>query len=135
MPRNPPPPRTQEERNAARAERERRRAARRGEVAPDPAPASSEEPSPAAPVPAEEPSFAAPAPTAPAPAEEPSFAPGGARRRARNTVIFSVLTGFSRVAGLVRELVARSYFGDSGAMSEFPLAFQVPNLSRAFAAD
>lgn len=135
MPRNPPPPRTQEERNAARAERERRRAARRGEVAPDPALESSEEPSPAAPVPAEEPSFAAPAPAAPAPAEEPSFAPGGARRRARNTVIFSVLTGFSRVAGLVREIVARSYFGTSGAMSAFTLAFQVPNLIRALVAD
>ncbi len=56
-------------------------------------------------------------------------------RRARNTVIFSVLTGFSRVAGLAREIVARSYFGTSGAMSAFTLAFQVPNLVRAVVAD
>jgi putative peptidoglycan lipid II flippase len=55
--------------------------------------------------------------------------------RARNTVIFSVLTGFSRVAGLAREIVARSYFGTSGAMSAFTLAFQVPNLVRAVVAD
>jgi putative peptidoglycan lipid II flippase len=55
--------------------------------------------------------------------------------RARNTVTFSVLTGFSRVAGLAREIVARSYFGTSGAMSAFTLAFQVPNLVRAVVAD
>jgi putative peptidoglycan lipid II flippase len=55
--------------------------------------------------------------------------------RVRNTVIFSVLTGFSRVAGLAREIVARSYFGTSGAMSAFTLAFQVPNLIRALVAD
>jgi putative peptidoglycan lipid II flippase len=58
-----------------------------------------------------------------------------AGRRARNTAIFSVLTGLSRVAGLAREIVARSYFGTSGAMSAFTLAFQVPNLIRALVAD
>ncbi|MGI8779333.1 MAG: murein biosynthesis integral membrane protein MurJ, partial [Solirubrobacteraceae bacterium] len=64
-----------------------------------------------------------------------AIAAAASGRRARNTVIFSVLTGFSRVAGLVREIVARSYFGTSGAMSAFTLAFQVPNLIRALVAD
>jgi putative peptidoglycan lipid II flippase len=57
------------------------------------------------------------------------------RRLARNTAIFSALTGVSRVAGLVREVVASSYFGTSGAFSAFTLAFQVPNLIRALVAD
>ena len=39
------------------------------------------------------------------------------RRLALSTVFFSIATGFSRVAGLVREIVAASYFGVSGAMS------------------
>src|SRR4051795_819507 len=56
------------------------------------------------------------------------------RRLARNTAIFSALTGLSRVAGLVREVVASSYFGTSGAFSAFTLAFQVPNLLRALVA-
>src|SRR4051794_27315812 len=50
------------------------------------------------------------------------------RRLALNTVIFSIATGMSRVAGLVREIVAASYFGVTGAMSAFTIAFQVPNL-------
>src|SRR5215216_7222777 len=85
--------RTDEERDAARAERARRRTQRESGAAP---------------------------------------ARSG---RARNAAIFSVLTGFSRVAGLAREIVARSYFGTSGAMSAFTLAFQVPNLIRALVAD
>jgi putative peptidoglycan lipid II flippase len=47
---------------------------------------------------------------------------------ARNTAIFSVLTGFSRIAGLLREVVAASFFGTSGPASAFTLAFLVPNL-------
>src|SRR3712207_3186610 len=47
----------------------------------------------------------------------------------------SIATGFSRVAGLVREIVAASYFGISGAMSAFTIAFQVPNLVRSLFAD
>src|SRR6266566_970616 len=43
--------------------------------------------------------------------------------------------GHSRVLGLVREVVAASYFGVSGAMSAFTIAFQVPNLVRALFAD
>jgi putative peptidoglycan lipid II flippase len=60
---------------------------------------------------------------------------GGAGRIARNTAIFSLLTGLSRIAGLVREVVASSYFGTSGAFSAFTVAFQVPNLVRSLFAD
>ena len=56
-------------------------------------------------------------------------------RLARNTVIFSIATGLSRVVGLGREIVASSYFGTSGPFSAFTLAFQVPNLLRALFAD
>jgi putative peptidoglycan lipid II flippase len=47
---------------------------------------------------------------------------------ARNTAIFSLATGFSRVLGLAREIVAASYFGTSGPASAFTIAFQIPNL-------
>jgi putative peptidoglycan lipid II flippase len=57
------------------------------------------------------------------------------RRTAVNTLIFSVGTGLSRIAGLVREVVAASYFGTTGAASAFTLAFQIPNLIRALVAD
>jgi putative peptidoglycan lipid II flippase len=60
---------------------------------------------------------------------------GGFGRIARNTAIFSLLTGLSRIAGLVREVVASSYFGTSGAFSAFTVAFQVPNLVRSLFAD
>jgi putative peptidoglycan lipid II flippase len=57
------------------------------------------------------------------------------RRIALNTAIFSIATGLSRVAGLIREVVASSYFGTSGPFSAFTIAFQVPNLIRALVAD
>src|SRR5689334_12207525 len=57
------------------------------------------------------------------------------RAVARNTAIFSIATGLSRIAGLVREVVASSYFGTSGPFSAFTIAFQVPNLLRALVAD
>ncbi len=60
---------------------------------------------------------------------------GGRGRRARNTLIFSAATGLSRIAGLIREIVASSYFGTSGAFSAFTIAFQVPNLVRSLFAD
>ncbi len=60
---------------------------------------------------------------------------GGGRRLAVSTAFFSVATGVSRVAGLAREIIAASYFGVSGAMSAFTMAFQVPNLMRALFAD
>ena len=62
-------------------------------------------------------------------------APGAKAGVARNTVLFSVATGFSRVAGLAREIVAASYFGTSGAASAFTIAFQLPNLVRGLFAD
>jgi putative peptidoglycan lipid II flippase len=61
--------------------------------------------------------------------------PRRGRGVARNTAIFSIATGLSRIAGLIREVVARSYFGTSGAASAFTLAFQVPNLIRGLFAD
>jgi putative peptidoglycan lipid II flippase len=61
-------------------------------------------------------------------------APAG-RRIARNTAIFSIATGLSRIAGLIREIVASSFFATSGAFSAFTIAFQVPNLIRSLFAD
>jgi O-antigen/teichoic acid export membrane protein len=58
-----------------------------------------------------------------------------ARRVARNTAFFSIATGLSRLLGLIREVVAAKYFGVTGAMSAFTIAFQVPNLVRALFAD
>lgn len=58
-----------------------------------------------------------------------------AGRIARSTAFFSIATGASRVAGLGREVVAAGYYGISGPMSAFTIAFQVPNLVRALFAD
>ena len=58
-----------------------------------------------------------------------------AGRLARSTAFFSVATALSRLAGLVREIVAASYFGIRGPMSAFTIAFQVPNLVRSLFAD
>jgi putative peptidoglycan lipid II flippase len=60
---------------------------------------------------------------------------GHGRRLARSTAIFSLATGASRVLGLVREVVAAYYFGVSGKINAFTVAFQVPNLIRALVAD
>ena len=57
------------------------------------------------------------------------------RRLARSTAIFSLATGLSRVLGLVREMVASYYFGASGKINAFTVAFQIPNLVRALVAD
>src|SRR3954451_15626781 len=54
---------------------------------------------------------------------------------APHTAIFSIATGLSRIAGLVREIVASSYFATSGAFSAFTIAFQVPNVVRSLFAD
>ncbi|HWB22202.1 MAG TPA: murein biosynthesis integral membrane protein MurJ [Gaiellaceae bacterium] len=63
--------------------------------------------------------------------------PEGRRRPrlARSTAIFSLSTGLSRVLGLVREIVASYYFGTSGRINAFTIAFQIPNLVRALVAD
>ncbi len=77
-----------------------------------------------------------------APAAEPSetgrAGETAAQRRGRlalSTVFFSAATGVSRIVGLVREVVAANYFGVTGPMSSFTIAFQVPNLVRALFAD
>ena len=72
------------------------------------------------------------------PGEEPSAEPSPGRqagRIARSTAFFSIATAASRIAGLVREIVAASYYGISGPMSAFTIAFQVPNLVRSLFAD
>jgi putative peptidoglycan lipid II flippase len=72
------------------------------------------------------------------PSEEPSVeaAPGRqAGRIARSTAFFSIATAASRIAGLVREIFAAGYYGVSGPMSAFTIAFQVPNLVRTLFAD
>ncbi len=72
------------------------------------------------------------------PGEESSGEPApGLRsgRIARSTAFFSIATAASRIAGLVREVVAAGYYGVSGPMSAFTIAFQVPNLVRALFAD
>jgi putative peptidoglycan lipid II flippase len=56
-------------------------------------------------------------------------------RLAVSTAFFALATGLSRIAGLVREIVAASYFGVTGPMSAFTIAFQVPNLVRSLFAD
>ncbi len=74
---------------------------------------------------------AARARTIAAPVSDETFAEGAApprRRLALNTAIFAVATGFSRIAGLVREVVAASYFGTSASASAFTIASQIPNL-------
>ena len=59
----------------------------------------------------------------------------GGRRIARNSAIFSIATGLSRIAGLGREILASSYFGTQGRFSAFTIAFQIPNLVRSLFAD
>jgi putative peptidoglycan lipid II flippase len=72
------------------------------------------------------------------PGEEVGGAPAPGRqagRIARSTAFFSIATAASRVAGLGREVVAAGYYGISGPMSAFTIAFQVPNLIRSLFAD
>jgi putative peptidoglycan lipid II flippase len=56
-------------------------------------------------------------------------------RLARSTAIFGLATAFSRVLGLVREMVSSNYFGVSGRINAFTIAFQIPNLVRSLVAD
>ena len=64
---------------------------------------------------------------------ESSTARGG--RLARSTAVFALATGLSRVLGLIRESVARYYFGTVGAINAFEVAFLIPNTVRALVAD
>jgi putative peptidoglycan lipid II flippase len=57
------------------------------------------------------------------------------RRLAWSTAVFALATGLSRVLGLVRESVARYYFGTVGAINAFEVAFLIPNTVRALVAD
>ncbi len=57
------------------------------------------------------------------------------RRLAVSTAIFSLATGLSRILGLVREIVTSYFFGASGRINAFTVAFQLPNLVRALVAD
>ena len=57
------------------------------------------------------------------------------RRLVRSTAIFGIATGVSRILGLIREIVAAYYFGASGKINAFTVAFQVPNLVRSLVAD
>ena len=59
---------------------------------------------------------------------EGEAAGGGRERVARNTAIFAIATGVSRVVGLAREILAASFFGTGGSASAFTIAFQIPNL-------
>ncbi len=52
---------------------------------------------------------------------------GAGKSVARNTAIFSFLTGLSRVVGLLREVVFAGYFGTTGFASAYAIAYQVPN--------
>jgi putative peptidoglycan lipid II flippase len=68
-------------------------------------------------------------------AEDRSPAPERRRRLAWSTAIFAAATGLSRLLGLIREIVAAYYFGVTGKINAFTVAFQVPNLVRALVAD
>ncbi len=57
-----------------------------------------------------------------------SATPAPRRTVSVNTAIFAIATGFSRIAGLAREVVAASYFGTGGPASAFTIASQIPNL-------
>jgi putative peptidoglycan lipid II flippase len=60
---------------------------------------------------------------------------GKGRSLARSGVIFSVATGFSRVIGLVREIVQAALFGIAGPINAFEIAFLIPNTVRSLVAD
>jgi putative peptidoglycan lipid II flippase len=62
----------------------------------------------------------------PAPPAPPGGGAGG--RVARNTAIFSIATGISRVVGLGREIAVASFFGTSPRFSAYTIASQVPYL-------
>ncbi|MBM3667939.1 MAG: murein biosynthesis integral membrane protein MurJ [Actinobacteria bacterium] len=78
--------------------------------------------------------MAIPAPSPPTTFEPPEFDQKQGRL-GLSTAFFSIATAFSRIAGLVREIVAASYFGITGPMSAFTIAFQIPNLVRSLFAD
>lgn len=56
-------------------------------------------------------------------------------RLAASTAVFGAATAASRVAGVLREIVAARFFGASPALGAFLIAFNVPNLIRSLVAD
>jgi putative peptidoglycan lipid II flippase len=61
---------------------------------------------------------------------------GERRRMAASAALFSIATGLSRVAGLVREVAAAAVYGiASASINAFSVAFAIPNLVRALVAD
>jgi putative peptidoglycan lipid II flippase len=58
----------------------------------------------------------------------PEPPPRPRRRLAFSAAIFAVGTALSRIAGLVRDIIAASYFGTTTAASAFTFAYQIPNL-------
>lgn len=74
-------------------------------------------------------------PLADAAAEGPQSPERAPKSRARNTAIFSLLTAFSRVAGLFREMLSTAFYGTGPVAGAFTLAFQIPNLLRSLFAD
>ena len=66
------------------------------------------------------------------PESEPA---GAASRLGVSTAIFAAATGLSRVLGVVRQVIVSYYFGASGKINAFTVAFQFPNLVRALVAD
>src|SRR5215207_3412696 len=63
------------------------------------------------------------------PGTAPSVPPpaGHGRRLALSTALFALATAVSRALGLVREVVAKNYFGVEGKVNAFQIAFLVPN--------
>jgi len=57
------------------------------------------------------------------------------QRLARSTAVFAIATAVSRVLGLVREMVTSYFFGVTGLVNAFTVAFAIPNFVRALVAD
>lgn len=54
---------------------------------------------------------------------------------ARAAALFSLATGLSRVVGLLREVLVAYVFGVRGAINQFTIASQIPNVVRSLVAD
>jgi putative peptidoglycan lipid II flippase len=83
----------------------------------------------------EQPTMALPVPPRRQEVAEPLGLEPHRPRLAVSTAIFAAATGLSRVLGLVREVISSYYFGASGKVNAFTVAFQLPNLVRALVAD
>lgn len=57
------------------------------------------------------------------------------RQIAKNTTLMGFGTLFSRILGLVRDVLMAGFFGTSGALEAFLVAFKIPNLFRSFFAE